>query len=171
MRKAITMLSGALALVLSLNISAAEPSTRVPMRLGGATTFYIQATVGSLEAEDFMVDTGSGYMTINEVTLAELQQKDQATYQRDLRGVLANGSEIRVPVYRLSQIVIGNCTLRNIDAAVFPGKTRQIIGLNALKRAGSFTFAFDPPQLELANCPQPEILAAAETLATATVAE
>ncbi|MFT5722678.1 MAG: cystathionine beta-lyase/cystathionine gamma-synthase [Motiliproteus sp.] len=171
MRTAITILSGALTLALSLNVSATEPSNLIPMRLGNATTFYIQATIGSLEAEDFMVDTGSGYMTINEVTLSELQHNKQASYQRDLLGVLANGSEIRVPVYRLSQVVIGNCTLRNIDAALFPGKTRQIIGLNALKRAGSFTFSFDPPQLELANCPQPEILAAAETLMTAAVAE
>ncbi len=172
MRFPIKTLSGALALALSLVASAAEFSTSVPMRHGGATTFYIQATIGDLDVEDFMVDTGSGYMTINEISLAELQQHDQALYQRDLLGVLANGSEMRVPLYRLSQVVIGNCLLKNVDAAVFPGNTRQILGLNALKRAGAFTFTFDPPQLELSDCPQPDLLAtAAEIIGAAPVVE
>ena len=158
MTKPLHALSGALALFLSL--TAAADTTNVPMRQGGATTFYIEASIGDLAAQDFMVDTGSGYMTINEVTLAELQQRNQAHYQRDLRGVLANGNEILVPLYRLSRLAIGGCLLENVDAAVFPGKTRQILGLNALMQAGNFSFSFNPPQLALTDCPQANLITA-----------
>jgi len=169
MKKRLHAQSGGLviALVLSLTAGAAE-TTNVPMRQGGATTFYIEASVGDLAAQDFMVDTGSGYMTINEITLAELQQHNQAHYQGDLRGVLANGSEILVPLYRVSQLAIGGCLLQNVDAAVFPGKTRQILGLNALRQAGTFTFSFNPPQLQLGNCPQAQLLADAAAVAEPT---
>ena len=101
-----------------------------------------------------MVDTGSGYMTINEETLAALQSLEQASYLRSMQGILANGTEIKVPVYQLANLNIGGgCQLQNIEAAVFPGKTRQILGLNALKKAGPFIFSFEPPQLVLSNCP------------------
>lgn len=131
----------------------ADFDTNIPMRNGGASTFYIEVQVGDLQQIDFMVDTGSGYITINEQTLTELQEIDQASYQRNLQGVLADGTEINVPVYRLSSFNIGGgCLLSNVDAAVFPGKTRQILGLNALKMAGPFIFSFDPPKLVLSNC-------------------
>ncbi|WP_207062321.1 TIGR02281 family clan AA aspartic protease [Motiliproteus sp. SC1-56] len=150
------------ALLGPLTFSAAnanEASNTIPMWQGNATTFYVQAEVGEMGAMDFMVDTGSGYMTINETTLAGLKESGQAEYQRELRGVLANGSEIVVPVYELAEMNIGNCRLTNVEAAVFPGKTRQILGLNALKQAGNFTFSFNPPQLALSGCQGAEILA------------
>ncbi|MBV1788315.1 retroviral-like aspartic protease family protein [Marinobacterium sp. D7] len=153
-------LSGLCALPLSLPTVAADTEMRVPMQEGSATTFYVQASLGSLQNMDFMVDTGSGYTTINEETLAGLQAAEQAVYRRDLVGVLADGSEIRVPVYRLSSLKIGDCRLNDIEAAVFPGKTRQILGLSALKQVGTFTFSFDPPQLVLNRCPQTDLLAA-----------
>jgi hypothetical protein len=39
-----------------------------------------------------------------------------------------------------------------VEAAVFPGKTRQILGLSALKKAAPFIFSMDPPNLVLSNC-------------------
>lgn len=109
-----------------------------------------------------MVDTGSGYTTINEVTLEELKRTKQAEYLRDLIGILANGAKMVVPVYRLASLNIGGgCHLSNIEAAVFPGKTRQILGLSALKQAGPFIFSFEPPRLMLSNCVNPALLASA----------
>ncbi|MCW4253753.1 MAG: hypothetical protein N0E55_13780, partial [Candidatus Thiodiazotropha taylori] len=52
----------------------AEPSLfGVPMHSKGANTFYISGKIGNMAPTEFMVDTGSSYMTINENTLAELQ--------------------------------------------------------------------------------------------------
>ncbi|MEJ2591819.1 MAG: hypothetical protein P8178_10525, partial [Candidatus Thiodiazotropha sp.] len=49
----------------------------VPMHLKGASTFYIQGRIGSMPPTEFMVDTGSSYMTINEETLASLRETEE----------------------------------------------------------------------------------------------
>jgi predicted aspartyl protease len=118
---------------------------------------------------EFMVDTGSGYLTINEQTLIALQERQQVQYVKQLRAVLANGSELIIPVYAINQLRIGNCTIRNVEAAVFPARTRQILGLSALNKAAPFTFSVDPPELMLSNCAQIADLPLAQpTLADAT---
>lgn len=132
---------------------AADFDTHVPMRDKGAATYYVDGEIHGLGRVDFMVDTGSGFMTINEETLAALRRSGDAVYVRDLSGILADGTTKRVPVYRLTQISIGPaCTLRDVEAAVFPGKTRQILGLSALRQAAPFIFSLDPPKLVLSNC-------------------
>ena len=46
----------------------------------------------------------------------------------------------------------GQCPLEDIEVAVFPGNTRQILGLSTLRQASPFIFSMDPPQLVLSNC-------------------
>lgn len=141
-------------LVVGAPAQADEFDTKVPMRHGGAATYYVAGELEGVGAMEFMVDTGSGYLTINEDTLAALKRGNRAHYKRNLRGVLADGSELVVPVYQLDTLIIGGrCELKNVEAAVFPGKTRQILGLSALKKAAPFIFSFDPPNLVLSNCP------------------
>jgi predicted aspartyl protease len=125
----------------------------VPMHSKGEKTFYISGRVGEMPPADFMVDTGSTYTTINEETLANLKLTEQPVYQRDLVGILANGDRMRVPVYAVSSVQLGeHCRLEAVEVAVFPGKTRQILGLNVLMKAAPFVFSTDPPQLQLSNC-------------------
>lgn len=144
----LTLLAGA-----STVAVAGEFDTRVDMRANSATTFYVQGEIAGFGPVDLMVDTGSGYMTINEEMLAALRETGGIRYVKQLRGRLANGSEMDVPVYTIEAVSIGNgCWLRNVEAAVFPGKTRAILGLNALQRAAPFIFSFEPPQLVLSNC-------------------
>ena len=132
---------------------AAEFDSHIPMRDKGAATYYVDGDIHGVGPVDFMVDTGSGYMTINEVTLAILQTSGGATYLRELSGVLADGSTTTVPVYRIAQVRIGTiCTLRDVEAAVFPGNTRQILGMSALRQAAPFIFSMNPPQLVLSHC-------------------
>ncbi len=157
MKNLIVILASFSALILATIATAGEFDTTIPLRAGDAATFYVKAEVGDSKAMDFMVDTGSGYMTINEDTLVILQGLKQAQYQREQHGVLANGTEIVVPIYQLSHFNIGGCMLNNLEAAVFPGKTRQILGLNALRQAGPFIFSFDPPKLVLSNCLKEEV--------------
>ncbi len=118
----------------------------------GMATYYVNAQIADLGISEFMVDTGSGYLTINEQTLSTLQERKQARYVKELRAILANGTELIIPVYAINQLRIGGCTLRNVEAAVFPARTRQILGLSALNKAAPFTFSIDPPELVLSNC-------------------
>ncbi len=129
-----------------------EFDVTVPMHDKGMATYYVNAQIADLGISEFMVDTGSGYLTINEQTLSTLQERKQARYVKELRAILANGTELIIPVYAINQLRIGGCTLRNVEAAVFPARTRQILGLSALNKAAPFTFSIDPPELVLSNC-------------------
>ncbi|MEE9494202.1 MAG: retropepsin-like aspartic protease [Gammaproteobacteria bacterium] len=132
---------------------AAEFDSTIPMQEKGAATFYVPTQVSGLQTTEFMVDTGSGYTTINEETLASLQLQDNAVYVKKLQGILANGERIVVPVYLIRQLTIGGqCELHDIEVAVFPGKTRQILGLSTLRKTAPFIFSMDPPQLILSHC-------------------
>ncbi len=131
----------------------AETITTVPMQDTGNSVFYVMVKVKGAGKMKFLVDTGAGYMTINEDTLSILKNKGLATYVKDLEGILADGSLIIVPVYKLASINIGGaCEIRNVEAAVFPGATRGLLGLSALQRTAPFVFSVEPPALQLSNC-------------------
>jgi len=126
---------------------------RVAMQEKSAATFYVAGEIVGYGPVELMVDTGSGYTTINEETLAVLRRRDAARYVKDLQGILADGSELRVPVYSIARLRIGaSCWLDDVEAAVFPGAARQILGLSALRRAAPFVFSVDPPALTLSRC-------------------
>jgi hypothetical protein len=125
----------------------------VPMYSKGANTYYISGKIGEMAPTEFMVDTGSSYMTINEATLSRLQLVGNPRYVRKLKGTLANGAEMQVPVYTINNVLIGDhCLLEEVEVAVFPGTTRQILGLSALLKTAPFIFSTEPPQLQLSNC-------------------
>lgn len=139
----------------SSSVFADQYGIAVPIHEKGAATFYLKGKLGNLDYADFMVDTGSGYLVINQESLAQLQKAGQAGYVKDIKGILANGKEFVVPVWRVSSLTISeHCVLHDVEAAVFPGKTRQILGLTALKKAAPFILSFDPPQIVLSHCAQ-----------------
>mgnify|MGYP001184704855 CR=1 FL=1 len=146
--------ASALALWLALSPAvAADFGTRIAMMEKAAATFYVPAHIEGFGATELMVDTGSGYVTINEQTLQVLKRQGGVRYVKQLQGVLANGSELAVPVYAIAALNIGgNCWLHDVEAAVFPGDARQILGLSALRKAAPFIFSVDPPALELSHC-------------------
>ena len=125
--------------------------TRIPMRIGNAATFYVDGRIANLARTEFMVDTGSSITTINQPTLDRLIKQGLADYDRDLSGILADGSRLTVPVYRVASLNIGGCVLRDVETAVFDTE-RQILGLSVLNRAAPFIFSIDPPELVLSNC-------------------
>lgn len=131
---------------------AAEFAAIVPMQ--GGSAYYVPAQFGDSASADLLVDTGSGYLTINERTLQRLKQDGTAEYLKKISGVLADGSSTTVPVYRLEKVSIGCCcVVQDVEAAVFPGETRQILGMSALKKVAPFAVSVDPPQLSLSHCP------------------
>lgn len=153
MKKLLCLLTLTLAGALPV-ASAAEFDTTVHMQAKSSTTFYVEGQIAGVGTVDLMVDTGSAYTTINEELLEQLKRNGGARYVKEFRGRLANGSEIDVPVYAIDALSIGGgCWLHNVEAAVFPGKTRAILGLNVLQRTAPFIFSFEPPRLVLSNCP------------------
>jgi predicted aspartyl protease len=135
-------------------VAAAETTTQsIPMQVVNNHNFYINSSIEGVGPTSMLVDTGSGYSTITEKTLRELQKKGNAIYLKKLNGVMANGSIQKVSVYRIAGISIGpNCHIRDIEVAVFPSSTREILGLNTLSKVAPFTFSIDPPHLSLSNC-------------------
>ena len=153
--KLITIFLVPILFVITASVCAGGFSTHVPMTLKGSKTFYVSGRMAGIESAEFMVDTGSSYMTINQATLDKLQTDGEVVYLRDLTGVLANGEELVVPVYKIPRLILGNsCELFDLEAAVFPGNTRQILGLSVLRRTAPFMFSIDPPALQLSNCNQ-----------------
>lgn len=133
--------------------TAGQFGTTVEMEARNGATFYVSGLITGLGAVNWMVDTGSGYMTINEEILALLKENGLARFVKRLRGRLADGRELEVPVYSIDAISIGDaCWLRDVEVAVFPGNTRPILGLNVLQRAAPFIFSFEPPHLVLSHC-------------------
>lgn len=134
-------------------LQAAEPQTTVPLIPSGPTAYKVTVFVEGAGNRDFLFDTGAGYMAINEEILGILLTKGLAVHVRDIQGVLANGTLMQVPLYRLTSINIGGvCILKDVEAAVFPGKTPGLMGLNALAKTAPFMFSITPPSLQLSNC-------------------
>ena len=125
----------------------------VPMHEKGASTYYVSVSINDRVSSDFLVDTGSGYVTINSEILGELMREQGTVFVKEIAAVMADGSETVVPVYRLASLNLGNnCVIRDVEAAVLPGTTRNILGLSALKKAAPFTLSTTPPALALTNC-------------------
>lgn len=140
-------------ILLSGKIAASEFHVHVPMSDKGLATYYVPGKIGGYGETEFMVDTGSGYATINSATLRILKKEGKARYVKDLVGTMADGAERIYPVYQIEQITIGkHCSINNVEVAVLPGKTRNILGMNVLKRAAPFAIMVSPAQLRLSQC-------------------
>jgi predicted aspartyl protease len=141
------------ALFYSFSSFAAGVDATVPMHEKDAATYYVSVSINDNASSDFLVDTGSGYVTINSKILSELLREQGTVFVKEIAAVMADGSETVVPVYRLASLKLGNsCVIRDVEAAVFPGSTRNILGLSALKKAAPFTLSTTPPVLALTNC-------------------
>ena len=135
------------------NLVVADAYRTIPMNQKRLATYYVEANMHGSGDVEFMVDTGAGYTTINEFTLERLVQANNAEYVGELTGVLADGTQHRLPVYLIKRLVLGkDCVLDNVEAAVFPQDTRMLLGLTALEKAAPFVFSTNPPSLSLSNC-------------------
>ena len=135
------------------SVQAAQFGTAVPMSKKGTATYYVPVEFDGVVGNDLMVDTGSDYVTINKSTLDLLKERGKVDYVKDVGGVMANGMDIVVPIYRIANLNIGCCCiLHNVEAAVFEGTERQILGLSALRKVAPFALSVDPAHLILSDC-------------------
>jgi predicted aspartyl protease len=134
-------------------VSAVDFGTSVPINKKGLVTYYVSGSIQGYGATDFLVDTGSGHSAINEETLEKLLQQGNAKFFKTVSATLANGADILLPVYKISDINIGGeCVINNVEAVVLPGKVRNILGLSALEKTAPFAISVNPPRLLLSHC-------------------
>ena len=138
---------------MTLPVRADGTVKTIPMQVRNTGTFYVPVNFAGLETNDMMLDTGSEYLVISENTLQQLRSKSLVTFDDNVKGVMANGSTIKIPIYRLASFTIGCCCLvKDVKVAVFGGNKRQILGLNALRKVAPFSISLDPATLTLHNC-------------------
>jgi len=142
-----------LILVMMLPVSASSDQV-IPMSQHKSGTFYVDVIVADQPRQKFVVDTGASHVTISHRTLKKLLNKKQALFVRSMKGILADGSNIDVPVYKVTSLEIaGVCRFNDVEVAVIKSDTRSVLGLSVLSRAAPFVFNLSPPQLKLSNCP------------------
>lgn len=150
------------------SLAAADPApfgTRVAMDQRSSGNVYVTGYFDQSVATEFLVDTGSGYVTVSKATFREISKQPGTEYLRTIRGALANGNVIKLPIYRVARFSIGTqCDLVDVEVAVMPGKSANILGINALQQKQPFALQFDPPQLLLTNCGVPSESSAAATV-------
>lgn len=125
----------------------------VGLQRHSAGTFYVAGALEGYGTINFLVDTGSSYLVINETVLAVLKKAGKVSPGRELDGVMADGSRRIIPTYRLAGLRLGkSCWIDEVEAAVISGNTRPILGMEVLSRLAPFTFSADPAHLVLARC-------------------
>lgn len=134
----------------------------VALQKHDAGTFYVDGELRGYGGLRMLVDTGSSYLVISEKILAQLMESQTARYSRELQGVMADGSTRVIPMYRIAALRLGaHCWVHDIEAAVFPGQTRPILGMNVLMKLAPFTFSADPAELGV-QCQLPPAAAPSE---------
>lgn len=160
-RIAITLL-GASLLAPAAHAAGAE-FTQVALRKHDAGTFYVDGALQGYGDLRMLLDTGSSYLVISQAILEDLLKTGGARYSRQLEGIMADGSTRVIPVYRVAGLRLGaDCWIHDVEAAVMPGHTRPILGMNILARLAPFTFSANPAQLSVQQCQLPVAPPAAE---------
>lgn len=144
-------------LLLCLGSSARAVDNRIPVLEKSGATLYVAGTIEGYGATEFLIDTGASHVAINEELLEVLERGGHVRFLRRLTGTMADGRRRAIPIYSIRSIVIGkDCVLTDVEAAVLPGNTRNILGLSALRRAAPFTVSLDPPAISLGGCGKPQ---------------
>jgi clan AA aspartic protease (TIGR02281 family) len=142
----------ALVFALPITASADRFDHSVPMQQQKSGNYYVHGVLSDGVETDFLVDTGSGYVSLSKNTFSRLERQNGTEYLRDILGAMANGKVVKVPVYRVATLTLGACVLADVEVAVFPGSARDILGLSALRRIEPFAMQLDPPVLMVSDC-------------------
>ncbi|MCB1748943.1 MAG: aspartyl protease family protein [Gammaproteobacteria bacterium] len=154
MPRAIHPLFPSLVLLLLPALAAAgEFDTRVPLERAASGNFYVEGVLNASVHSRFLVDTGSGLVTISAALLDALAATGRVERAGRVAARLANGKLQAVQLYRVEQFRLGeHCELGPVDVAVIPGSSANILGLNLLARAAPFAVHVTPPALALSDC-------------------
>lgn len=123
------------------------------MTVHASGNVYVEAHFESGPATQLLVDTGSGFVALSRETFAPLKELETTTFVRHLRATMAGGRTAKFPVYRIATLTLGaNCVVRDVEVAVLPGRTANILGLSALRQVQPFAMDLESPTLLLSHC-------------------
>ncbi|MBT82341.1 MAG: hypothetical protein CL587_18375 [Alteromonadaceae bacterium] len=136
------------ALLLTTAVVASEQAVPLDQSAGG--TLYLEATLESAVTASFLLDTGSGLLTLNKATFEALTKGRKLEQTGKSAARLANGKILTVSQYQLSSIRIGQaCELGPVEVAVMPGGN-NILGINTLLKAAPMTITAE--SVTLSGC-------------------
>jgi predicted aspartyl protease len=143
-----------LAVAMTTTAGAADPfGESVPMQQRASGNYYVAGTLTGGVQTDFLVDTGSGYVSLAPAVFERLRTASGTVFLRDILGSMANGRVLKVPVYRIETLELSpQCVLHDVEVTVMPGSTRSILGLSALRRVAPFALDLEPARLMLSSC-------------------
>jgi len=140
------------ALALAMATPAVAEEMSLPLHTAGSGTLYLDGMLIGKVNTEMLLDTGSGYVSLSRETFNQVKSDTGTKFLREIRAVMANGKTMAVPVYEIAQLSLGaHCMLYDVEVAVMPNGSRDILGLNALRQLQPLTIQLDPPQLT-ANC-------------------
>ncbi len=147
-------LTGVLAVALGAGTGfAREQEQRLALHSIGTQTYYVSAHIAGLGRVPMLVDTGAGFSALSQEVLNHLEGRGEAVFIKRFKGIMADGSQRTVPVYRIRWLRLGSgCGVRDIEVVVFPGARRQILGLSALRKLAPFSISLDPPSITVSHC-------------------
>ncbi|MEQ5807170.1 aspartyl protease family protein [Alteromonas sp. NFXS44] len=129
-------------------VVASEQAVQHDQSAGG--TLYLEATLESAVTATFLLDTGSGLLTLNKATFEALTKGRKLKQTGKSAARLANGKILTVSQYQLSSIRIGQaCELGPVEVAVMPGGN-NILGINTLLKAAPMTITAE--SVTLSGC-------------------
>ena len=114
---------------------------------------YIHTELGAAIETDMLLDTGSSYTTLSQLTFDKVNEQSKLSFSRNIYGAMADGRVNQVPLYILDELVLAdNCILKNIEVAVLQYGDIDILGLKALKLLQPFSIQLMPAKLSINNC-------------------
>ena len=136
------------AMLLTTAVVASEQAVPLDQSAGG--TLYLEATLESAVTASFLLDTGSGLLTLNKATFEALTKGRKLEQTGKSAARLANGKILTVSQYQLSSIRIGQAfELGPVEVAVMPGGN-NILGINTLLKAAPMTITAE--SVTLSGC-------------------
>lgn len=128
---------------------SAEPQG-IALSKQGMGTLYVEATINNALKTSFLVDTGSGLVTLNRKTFTALTRNANVTSMGYIAARMANGQIQKLQRFSVSSINVGgNCDLGAVEVAVIPSGA-NILGINALLKVAPFTISAN--ELTLTGC-------------------
>jgi predicted aspartyl protease len=152
-----------LASTISAAVSAEDFEFKVPLTRATSGNLYVEGVLNEQIRSSFLVDTGSGLVTINQQLFDELAKTSRIERVGRMAARMANGRLQALDLYRVERFRIGeHCELGAVDVAVMSRDGGNILGLNVLARAAPFAMHVSPPTLALSACGLPAEFVAAK---------
>lgn len=125
----------------------------IPMTLHDSGNYYVTGQFETGARTQMLVDTGSGLVALSGKTFKPLKGLASTQFVRRANATLANGRRTQLKIYRIARLALGEeCLLHDIEIAVMPGTSVDILGLAALRHVQPFALSLDPPVLSVSNC-------------------